>query len=503
MRHGLAQFRRILKEFRRDPRKADRFVAFVVAAGKDGSPALQCAIQDELKRLVANDDPEPERMQIGPALLRVDPFLLSPGGFLLEGRYFGKDAVGEALGCTIDEGGPFEPLTREPFATAFAQIRDGISATSICDFDCGQAVFVSARPAARIGPREQPDAIIAMFFIKDDKPGSRRDRVTNLLPFAMAQVIRNFDPTRPKSIGAWRNATPDRRFLKLRGGRSISTRWYGPPRSTPVVVFGAIHKCTMADPYLANAALNQGLALLVVERPGLGASDPAAETRYEAVAEDVAEIVRALALREVLVFGAGTASSFALATAARLGDTVKAVALASPRIGRPTQKAHSPYGQLLWSLLDNSYGLDPTARLFRRMRVAGWAQSLMMTYAISNSRDRRILESPGMLDYLAAQTNDAVHKSVDGALAEFRLFQSGASFSPSRVAQPIRIWQGAEDHSLLIGDTERAFAHAPNAVIEAVEGGGIFMNETEAAAIAHWLASGWRAQLQAGKTKVG
>ena len=213
--------------------------------------------------------------------------------------------------------------------------------------------------------------------------------------------------------------------------------------------------------------------------------------------------MRALSLRDILVYGSASAANFALAAAARLSDTVRAVALTSPRIGRPSQRSDSPYGRLFWDMLNNSYGLELTARLFRRMRVAGWAQQLMLSYSITHDRDRLILESPGMLDFLAAQTNDAVHRSVDGALAEFRLLQSNASFGPSRVAQPIRVWQGAEDRTLSLADTLRAFEGAPNAAVDVVPDAGVLMNETEAATIASWLAEGWKAQAPAAKQAVG
>lgn len=491
---GLKQFKRILAEYQQNPLCADQLVDFMADAGVRGSRNLQIAIDQELAKAAANDDPAVAPDFSPGNFTRIDPFLLSPGGVLLNGGYFGKAVFADTFACKIDESLKFGPLDMDPFKSAFARVRDGEATCAICDFRFGQAVFVPAPSKDAPEPGERPGAIVACFFMKDSGD-ARRDRVSNVHPIALGRVIQMFDPTRARKASEWMMAPPDRRVFKLRDGRSISTRWYGPARATPVIVFGPIHKSTMADPWLANAAIAQGLALLVIERPGLGASDPVKKTTYEGVAEDIAEIVQALSLREVHIYGAGSAASFALATAARLGDIVKAVALTAPRAGKPSRQAPSAYGKLIWGLLNSTYGLDATARLIRKMRFAGSAQSLLTAYAINNDRDRRILKSEGTLAYNVAQTNDAVHKTVQGALAEFRLYLSGAFFPPAKVSQPIRIWQGAEDKTLLLDDTKRMFADAPNAVLEVVEGAGVLMDEADVAAIMQWLAVGWKAQL--------
>ena len=490
-------FRRILNAVLQDAARTDLLVEAVAQIAASGEEALQRAVTEELERAIAYasaNNPRSPFARKAPAPARIDILMLSPGGVILKGRYHGKSVLGEILNCTIDENRVLGVLAQETFASHFERVRDGKEKTSWFDFEYGQAGFAAVHPELGETPLEKPDCIFAIFVTIDRPEETRRDPVPKVAPIGLGKLIRQYDPATPKSPRQWLQATPDRRIVRLRDGRALSLRWYGDLNAVPVLVFGAIHKSTMADPFLANAAIAHGLALVVIERPGLGASAPAKVTCYESVANDVAELRRALDLPEVLIYGAGSAASFALAVAHRLGPVAKAVALAAPRMGRPSAQAPSPYGRVLWHLMKNPFGLDVLARLLGQLKLAGSAQSLMLSFSINNGRDEKILKEMGVLAYAAAQTNDAFDKGVDGGLAEFKLFQSGAFFDPALVQQPIRIWQGAEDKTLLAADTARVFAKAPNAHIEIVLGAGVMMDPSEADAIARWLAGEWKAQ---------
>jgi pimeloyl-ACP methyl ester carboxylesterase len=499
MSRDLENFRRILRAVLQDPARADKLVEAIADVALSGEEALQRAVADELARAIAQASaaPAPFGRKLS-GQTRIDILMLSPGGVILKGRYYGKALLSELLGCAIDENRVLGVLGDDVFGRHFGRVRDGQEKTVWFDFEHGQAGFAAVHPDLGDAPLEKPDCIFA-FFVTTDRPDeTRRDPKPNVAPIGLGKLIRQISPATAKSPRDWLRATPDRKIVRLRDGRAMSTRWYGAASAKPVLAFGPIHKSTTADAFLANAAIAHGLAMLVIERPGLGASDAAPVTSYELVADDVAQIVRAFDLPAVSIYGAGMAASFALATARRLGPSATAIALASPRVGRPSSQADSPYGRVLWALLKNPFGLEVSARLLRQLRIAGSVHSLLLSFAVNNSRDRTILKEQGMLDYFAAQTNDAVHKTVEGALAEFKLYQSGAFCDPALVRQPIRIWQGAEDRTLLLEDTIRAFAGAPNAQVEVTPGAGVLMDPDEASAIMGWLADGWKRQSAGG-----
>jgi pimeloyl-ACP methyl ester carboxylesterase len=500
MAFDLEDFRRLLYAVLQDPARADLLVKAVADAANNGSADLQSAIPAELERAITQATKETRpfgRKLNGPT--RIDVLMLSPGGVVLKGRYHGKSLLSDLLNCVVDEGHALGALAFEPFAPHFAAVRDGKKDASWFDFEKGQAGFAAVHPDLSGVPLEKPDCLFAIFVTEDRPEETRRDPAPKVAPIGLAKEMRRVSPAVAKSPRDWMNATPDRRIVRLRDGRAISTRWYGAADAMPVFDFGVIHKSTTADAHFANAAIDSGLGILVIERPGLGASDPAPTVSYEAVAEDVAEIRKALDFPEVLILGMGSAASFALASAHRLGAACKAVALASPRVGRPSAEAPSPYGRVLWALVKNPLGLDVLARLLRQLRIAGSAQSLIQSFSVSNERDKKILHEMGMLAYFAAQTNDAVHKSVEGALAEFRLYQSGARFDPALVSQPIRIWHGAEDATMLHEDITRAFAGAKNVQIESIPGAGTLLDQDDAHAIMRWLAGGWKEQIKGEK----
>lgn len=495
MAFDLEAFRRLLRAVLHDPARADQLVEAVVLIASTGEDALQAAVAAELERAIqeasAASKPFGRKLN-GPT--RIDVLMLRCDGSVAKGRYHGMPFLGGLLGCVVEEGQILPVLAVEPFAAHFAAVRDGRMDASWFDFEHGQAGFAAVHPNLSGARLEKPEHLFAVFVTPETSEAALRDPEPKVAPIGLGEVIRRVDPSKPKPPRDWIAGTPDRRIFRLRDGRAMGMRWYGAPNAMPVIAFGVIHKSTTADAYMANAAIKHRLALLVIERPGLGASDPAPAPSYEAFADDVNEIRKALDLPEVRILGLGTAASFALAAAHRLGPAAKAVALISPRVGRPSAQAPSAYGRVLFALLKNPFGVEVLARLLRQLRIAGAVQSLFLSFAVSNARDKKILTDPGVMAYFAAQTNDAVHKTVAGAVAEFQLYQSGARFDPARVAQPIRIWNGGEDRTLLLDDTLRAFSGAPNVQFETLPEAGVFLDQADADTVMRWLAHGWRDQ---------
>lgn len=486
----LNEFRRVLAAALEDPSRSNLLVDTITQIALTGSDVLQSAVQSELERAITHtreSTPLPALEHKFDAQPRIDVFMLSPGGVVLKGRFHGKSYLSDVLGCIVDEGRALGCLTRAPFAERFANVRDAIKPMEWFSFDGGQAGFAAANSHLRESPHDRPDSIIGIVLTYDNPQEKRRDAEPNITPFSLAKLLRTMNPAVAKSPEQWLMAVPDRRFLTLKDGRSIAMRHYGAPAAPPVLAFAPIHRSTMADPFLANAAIAHGRSLMVIERPGLGASHPAPISCYRAVADDVAEVVQALGLCNVSVYGAGSAASFALAVANRLGPVVDTVALLAPRIGKPSAQAPSAWGRVMWALLTNPYSLEIAARLLQQLRAAGSAQSLILGLSVSNDRDRRLLNEKGVLPYTVAQTNDSVHLGVAGALAEFRLFRSGATFDPALVKQPIRVWQGDEDRSLLKEDTLRALSGAPDVSFNFVPGNGILIDQADADDIMAWL----------------
>jgi pimeloyl-ACP methyl ester carboxylesterase len=495
MSSDIESFRQVLRAFVQDPLRADQLVDQVVKLSSEGCEAQRRAMDAELERAIIAASQQ--TCSLGgnrPEKQRIDAIILTPGGVQILGRMRGKEYLSGILGCKIDEGHRPAILDQAPFAAAFARVRDGLAPAEWFAFEHGQAGFAAAH-AELSGPvLERPDRIFAIFITDGQSTSARADPEPKVAPFELAHLIQKVSPSVAKTHREGLMATPDRRCFRLRNGRRLSTRLYGSPDAPVVIVFGPIHKSTLADAFLANAAIACGLALLVIERPGLGASDPAPETCYQAVADDIVEVVTALDLRNVRIYGAGMASSYALAAAHKLGDRACAVALNSPRIGAPSREAPGRYGKVLWAMLWNISGLDVFAKLLWQMRMLGSAQSILATLGVTNERDRILINSDGVLAYWAAQTNDAFRTSISGGLAEFKLYQSGAKFESALVQQPIRAWQGAEDDTLHLDDTQRALAGARHAEITLWPGAGILMTQDEAMDIMRWLANGWRAQ---------
>jgi pimeloyl-ACP methyl ester carboxylesterase len=114
--------------------------------------------------------------------------------------------------------------------------------------------------------------------------------------------------------------------LTLRDGRTLRWSEGGAPDGVPVVFFHGCPDTRRAAWTGHEAARARGIRLLAANRPGYGASTPAAPS-FQRIADDTAELVGALGVERFGVLGMSVGGAFALACAALLPDRVTRAAL--------------------------------------------------------------------------------------------------------------------------------------------------------------------------------
>jgi pimeloyl-ACP methyl ester carboxylesterase len=123
---------------------------------------------------------------------------------------------------------------------------------------------------------------------------------------------------------------PAAHVVRLSGGRRLAVAEAGPPGGAPVFyLHGAIGSPLQLTGDLAGAIEALGVRLLLVQRPGFGASDPQPGRTLLGFADDVAEAADALGVGRFAVAGVSAGGPYAIACAHRLPERVVAAAAVS------------------------------------------------------------------------------------------------------------------------------------------------------------------------------
>lgn len=118
--------------------------------------------------------------------------------------------------------------------------------------------------------------------------------------------------------------------LTLRDGRALQWSEGGAPDGVPVVFFHGCPDTRRAAWTGHDAARALGVRLIAANRPGYGASTPAAPS-YQRIADDTAELADMLGIDRFAVLGMSVGGTFALACAALLpGRVTRATLVATP-----------------------------------------------------------------------------------------------------------------------------------------------------------------------------
>lgn len=128
-------------------------------------------------------------------------------------------------------------------------------------------------------------------------------------------------------------------LAELTDGRTLAWSQRGDPHGRPVLFFHGCPDTRRAAWSGHDAALAAGVRLVAANRPGYGASSPAAPS-YRRVVDDAAELADLQGIDRFAVLGMSVGGTFALASAALMPERVVAAAVVatpgeSPRMDPP------------------------------------------------------------------------------------------------------------------------------------------------------------------------
>lgn len=268
-------------------------------------------------------------------------------------------------------------------------------------------------------------------------------------------------------------AVPPREGTVAIGRRRIGISEYGKLDGPLVLWFhGTPGARRQFPPVGREAAIELGLHVVLVERPGTGASTP---HRYRQVADfaaDAAAVADHLGYDEFAVVGLSGGGPYALACGAVLRDRVKAVGIlggvcplvgpdAEGRTDRGLVELTSRFHLLLEPL---RAVLPPIVRTLLFPILPLGKPGLKLYASIAPKGDQIVFEDPGIQAMFLDDLAHAITVGGLGAIAgDIALFGADWGFRVTDVTPPVRWWHGDADNFVDLEDAERTVALLPDA----------------------------------------
>lgn len=244
------------------------------------------------------------------------------------------------------------------------------------------------------------------------------------------------------------------RSIELSDGRRLGFDDVGDPDGVPVLFVHGTPDSRRARHPNDGLAVDVGVRLVAVDRPGSGGStfDPAATVG--SFADDAAALADALGVERWRPFAWSAGSVYALALAARHPDRVDAVAVVAGLVpfeayGTPGLLDHADGGRHMVAELGAELGPAGLAEMAAPMLAPHPCDMDLAREHVVETSDpprRAALEAiPGALDAMAAGVYDSVAQGIGGITRDLELQVEPPDVAWSAVSAPVHLWYGERD----------------------------------------------------------
>lgn len=230
---------------------------------------------------------------------------------------------------------------------------------------------------------------------------------------------------------------------RLPDGRLLGWAEWGPADGTPVLLCpGAATSRRLA--FGGDAVDAAGVRLVSVDRPGLGASDPAPGRTLTDWAVDIGHLVRERTLRAPLAVGFSQGAPFALALAAHRLVRAVAVVSGSDELAHP-RFAHSLNPRARDMVDAVAAGPGAAEASFAGFGGADALWELIIT--TSPETDRAVYTDPVFRHAFRRAMDEAFARGPAGYARDTVLAMSRWPFDPAGITVPVDLWYGQQDTS--------------------------------------------------------
>jgi pimeloyl-ACP methyl ester carboxylesterase len=226
-------------------------------------------------------------------------------------------------------------------------------------------------------------------------------------------------------------------------GRRLAWAEWGPEDGIPVLLCpGAATSRWLG--FGGDVVGKLGVRLISVDRPGLGASDPAPSRTLDSYAQDILHLAEARGLSPLRVVGYSQGAPFALACAAAGVVIGAAVVSGTDELASPIfEEALEPW---LRKMVDQ-VAEDPVRAEAFFLGFGNADEMWQLVISMSADIDRRVYTDPVFERAFRRALAEAYSKGSAGYARDTLLAMGRWPFDPAGITVPVDLWYGAEDTS--------------------------------------------------------
>jgi pimeloyl-ACP methyl ester carboxylesterase len=262
--------------------------------------------------------------------------------------------------------------------------------------------------------------------------------------------------------------------VQVRDGRAVGFAEWGDANGAPVVVFHGGPGSRLLALGCEDAAVDFGLRLVCLERPGFGLSDPAPDRTLIGWADDVVDATRALNIETLTVVGTSAGSAYALACGACLPSLIQRVGVIGG-VAPPRLPLDDPFGELV--ARDRHEAEAAARRHFEAM--AADVDASVAEMAARAGPDRAVYSRPDVQERFRETRREAFRNGIDGAVVDLLLVYEPWDFELRDIDVATQWWHGSLDPIVALQTVREATAGMRDIELT------VFENEGHAIGFAH------------------
>lgn len=274
----------------------------------------------------------------------------------------------------------------------------------------------------------------------------------------------------------------DRR-LRLRDGRWLGYFESGDATGEPVLFFHGFGTTRVVCPP-DRPAVDLGVRLIALDRPGIGLSTPLPGRRLLDWPDDVRHAADELGLERFSVVGWSGGGPYALACGRRLEDRVKSIALVSA----PAPLAGASEPRYLRRFDRNAVRAADRAPWVIRLALWHWGRAQrrdaerFFEESLDDmcAADQEALSEPALRSRMIANSVELYRQGGRGMYDEALVLARPWGFDPSEIRVPVLIWHGARDKTVPTAMAAHLSEALPNSRLR------VFADEGHHLLYRHW-----------------
>ncbi|MFT5509355.1 MAG: pimeloyl-ACP methyl ester carboxylesterase [Hyphomicrobiaceae bacterium] len=266
--------------------------------------------------------------------------------------------------------------------------------------------------------------------------------------------------------------------LKRDDGRVLGFAEYGDPDGVVVLGFHGVPGTRFMFRPTAAAAKRLGMRIVAPDRPGYGLSEPMPGRQLADWLDDVAALLKHLAIDTFSLVGISGGGPFATITAAHFGDRVKALGLVSPM-----GPVADVYNSIEMSKLQQRLFLQlPSQERLVKWGASGANAVFRMAPGPSYDlairtlppADREIMQQPQTKAHVIQDVQESLTFDGAGAQSDLVIFSQPWGVDYSCITARAVLWQGLDDTIVPIGAALALGRLIPGCKIVELDGEGHF-----------------------------